>query len=111
MSQSITWPVGFTKTLCGRTLLVLRFFANAVFSRELAPSHEEPEPKSTGGRSRMRRPKTGNYKPILVALSDEERASMKRAAKEGVSISQFMARRSAQAAKRLLAKPSESAKQ
>jgi uncharacterized protein (DUF1778 family) len=67
--------------------------------------------KRPGGRSRTRRPKTGNYKPILVALSDEERAFIEAAAaKEGVSVSQFMARRSAQAAKRLLAKPSDSAK-
>jgi uncharacterized protein (DUF1778 family) len=46
-----------------------------------------------------------------VALSEEERALIEAAAaKEGVSVSQFMARRSAQAAKRLLAKPPESAK-
>ena len=63
--------------------------------------------KTPSGRSRSRRPKTGNYKSILVALSDEERALIEAAAaKEDVSVSQFMAKRSAQAAKRLLAKPS-----
>lgn len=65
-----------------------------------------------GGRSRSRRPKTGSYKPILVALTGEERALIEAAAKrENVSVSQFMAKRSTQAAKRLLAKPSNQAKQ
>lgn len=58
------------------------------------------------GRSRSRRPKTGSYKPILVALTEEERAVIEAAAaRENISVSLFMAQRAANAAKRLLAKP------
>lgn len=63
------------------------------------------------GRSRSRRPKTGGYKPILVALTEEERAVIEAAAaQEDISISLFMAQRSAHAAKRLLAKSSRHTK-
>jgi uncharacterized protein (DUF1778 family) len=66
-------------------------------------SRRDEEPT---GRSRSRRPKTGSYKPILVALTDEERAVIEAAAeRENISVSLFMAQRSAYAAKRLLAKP------
>jgi uncharacterized protein (DUF1778 family) len=65
-------------------------------------SRRDEEPT---GRSRSRRPKTGSYKPILVALTEEERAVIEAAAeRENISVSLFMAQRSAHAAKRLLAK-------
>jgi uncharacterized protein (DUF1778 family) len=65
-------------------------------------SRRDEEPT---GRSRSRRPKSGSYKPILVALTQEERAVIEAAAeREDISVSQFMAQRSASAAKRLLAK-------
>ena len=57
------------------------------------------------GRSRSRRPKTGDYKPILVALRAEERRQIEKAAAYlNVSVSQFMAESSARAARRLLSR-------
>lgn len=65
-------------------------------------SRRDEEPT---GRSRSRRPKTGSYKPILVALTQEERAVIEAAAeRKNISVSQFMAQQSAKSAKRQLAK-------
>ena len=61
-------------------------------------------PKITG-RSRSRRPKTGGYKPILIALTREERRQIEKAtAYLDVSVSQFMAETSVRSARRLLSR-------
>jgi uncharacterized protein (DUF1778 family) len=57
------------------------------------------------GRSRSRRPKTGDYKSILVALTAEERHHIEKAAAHlDISVSQYMAETSARAARRLVSR-------
>lgn len=57
------------------------------------------------GRSRSRRPKTGDYKSILIALTAEERREIEKAAAlMNVSVSQYMAETSARSARRLLSR-------
>lgn len=57
------------------------------------------------GRSRSRRPKTGGYKPILVALTIKERQQIEKAAAHlNISVSQYMAESSARSARRLISR-------
>src|SRR5207302_9163120 len=68
------------------------------------PMPKSSVPKITG-RSRSRRPKTGGYKPILIALTPEERRQIEKAtAYLDVSVSQFMAETSVRSARRLLSR-------
>jgi uncharacterized protein (DUF1778 family) len=61
--------------------------------------------QKTTGRSRSRRPKTGDYKSILVALTAEERKHIEKAAAYlNVSVSQYMAETSTRAARRLVSR-------
>lgn len=61
--------------------------------------------KKATGRSRSRRPKTGDYKSILVALTVEERRHIEKAAAYlDISVSQYMAETSARAARRLISR-------
>lgn len=72
---------------------------------------KKPSTPKTPGRSRSRRPKTGTYKSILVALTTDERLLIEAAAaQENASVSQFMARQSFRAAKRILSKPARDGK-
>jgi uncharacterized protein (DUF1778 family) len=68
-------------------------------------------PKAATGRSRSRRPKRGIYKSILVALTPEERREIEEAAaREDISVSQFMAEASVRAARRALSRPATNPK-
>jgi uncharacterized protein (DUF1778 family) len=61
--------------------------------------------KKVTGRSRSRRPKSGDYKSILVALTAEERRHIEKAAAYlDISVSQYMAETSARAARRLVSR-------
>jgi uncharacterized protein (DUF1778 family) len=71
---------------------------------------KRPTEKATG-RSRSRRPQTGDYKSILVALTVEERRNIEKAAAYlNVSVSQYMAETSARSARRLLSRPTANKK-
>ena len=70
----------------------------------MAPNKRKHKPSL--GRTRARRPRTGENKRLAISLSHEEKGKIERAAaKAGLSMARFIVERTLEEAERVLAKP------